>query len=253
ALKGAALAFYLAARPEQPVSRARLITLLWEASDEQEGRNSLSTALSRLRRSLPSVPIVPVGDSLVWRPDAPHAVWTDIAAFLELTRPGASRSDLDRAVALWRGPFLEGFDMRECADWDEWLELERSTWQQRMLDALERAAEAHAADNNWSGALTHARRALAIDPLQERFHRQVMRLHERAGDRAAALAHYRASAQTLAAELGVEPDPTTQRLHRDILSSGHAEPTTDKPPSSHAEPATDRPPSSHAEPATDKP
>jgi DNA-binding SARP family transcriptional activator len=47
----------------------RLIALLWEASDEQEGRNSLSTALSRLRRSLPNVPIHPAGDSLVWRPE----------------------------------------------------------------------------------------------------------------------------------------------------------------------------------------
>jgi DNA-binding SARP family transcriptional activator len=45
--KGAALVFYLAARPEQPVTRTRLIALLWQDSDAQEGRNSLSTALSR--------------------------------------------------------------------------------------------------------------------------------------------------------------------------------------------------------------
>ena len=55
--KGAALAFYLASRPDQPATRTRLVALLWEESDEQEGRNSLSTTLSRLRRSLPSVPI----------------------------------------------------------------------------------------------------------------------------------------------------------------------------------------------------
>ena len=59
--KGAALAYYLAARPEQPVTRTRLISLLWQDSDEQEGRNSLSTALSRLRRTLRHVPIAPVG------------------------------------------------------------------------------------------------------------------------------------------------------------------------------------------------
>ena len=238
--KGAALMFYLAARPDQAVSRPRLIALLWEGSDEQEGRNSLSTALSRLRRALPNAPIVPLGDSLVWRPDPNAGVWTDLAAFVDLTRPGASRGDLDRAVELWRGPFLEGLDLRDCPDWDEWLELERSTWQQRMLDTLERAADAHAADSDWSGALTHARRALAIDPLQERFHRQVMWLHERAGDRAAALAHYRAAAHTLATELGVEPDPTTQRLYREIVSSTHAEATPDRA-STPSRPSPDRP------------
>jgi DNA-binding SARP family transcriptional activator len=217
--KGAALVFYLAARPEQPVTRTRLIALLWQDSDEQEGRNSLSTALSRVRRSLPSVPIVPAGDSLVWRPDAAEEVWTDIATFQELTRPSATRAQLDTAVDLWRGPFLEGFDLRDCSDWDEWLELERAAWQQRMLDALERAAEAHASESDWSGALAHARRALAIDPLQERFHRLVMRLYERAGDRAAALSHYRVAQQTLAQELGVQPDPRTQRLYRDIVAA----------------------------------
>src|SRR5207253_7040088 len=90
AVKGAALLFYLAARPDQPVTRTRLIALLWEDSDEQEGRNSLSTALSRLRRVVPAAPIVAVGDSLVWRADPSSAVWTDIGSFSELTRPGAS-------------------------------------------------------------------------------------------------------------------------------------------------------------------
>jgi DNA-binding SARP family transcriptional activator len=217
--KGAALVFYLAARPEQAVSRTRLIALLWQDSDEQEGRNSLSTTLSRVRRGLSNVPIVAVGDSLVWRPDPADLVWTDVAVFQELTRPSASRDQLDSAVELWRGPFLEGFDLRDCSDWDEWLELERAAWQQRMLDALERAAEAHAGESDWSGALTHARRALAIDPLQERFHRLVMRLYERAGDRAAALSHYRTAQQTLEQELGVQPDPRTQRLYRDILGA----------------------------------
>jgi DNA-binding SARP family transcriptional activator len=226
--KGAALLFYLAARPDQPVTRTHLIALLWEESDEQEGRNSLSTALSRLRRALPNAPIAVVGDSLVFRADPSYPVWTDIGSFSELTRVGASRQDLDSAVELWRGPFLEGFDLRDSTDWDEWLELERSRWQQRMLDALERAAEEHAENKDWSAALAHARRALAIDPLQERFHRLVMRLYERAGDRAAALSHYRGAVQVLQAELGVEPDPTTQRLYREILAGsaeGHLEAT----------------------------
>jgi len=229
AQKGAALAFYLAARADQPVPRSRLIALLWADSDEPEGRNSLSTALSRLRRSLPGVPIAPMGDSLLWRSDAAGQVWTDIGAFAELTRDAAKRRELDQAVDLWRGPFLEGFDLRECSDWDEWLGLERSAWQQRVLDALERAADAHAVEGDWSGGLVHARRALRIDPFQERFHRQVMQLHERAGDRAAALAHYRTASHMLANELGVEPAPATQRLYREVLAASEHEIPTARP------------------------
>ena len=63
--------------------------------------------------------------------------------------------------------------------------------------SAEQAAAAHAGVRDWPGALAHARTALEIDPLQERFHRLVMHLHEQAGDRAAALSHYRTAAQTL--------------------------------------------------------
>src|SRR5262249_33865207 len=218
AQKGAALLFYLASRPDQPIPRPRLISLFWVGSDEQEGRNSLSTALSRLRRGLPNAPVVAVGDTLVWRPDSTSAVWIDSAAFADLSRPGSPPADLDAAVDLWRGPFLDGFDLRDCEEWDAWLEVERSAWQQRVLDTLERAAEAHAAAQRWSIALAHARRALAIDPLQERFHRLVMHTLEQAGDRAAALAQYRMAVHTLSVELGVDPDPATQRLFQQILS-----------------------------------
>lgn len=223
AQKGAALAFYLAARPDQPIARTRLIALLWEDSDEQEGRNSLSTTLSRVRRSIPILPIVPVGDALVWRKDPSSGVWTDLLAFIELTRPGAPRIELDAAVDIWRGPFLEGFDLRDCPQWEDWLEVERAAWQQRILTVLERASEAHMAEADWSGALDHTRRALTIDPLQEHFHRLVMRIYERAGDRAAALSHYRLTADMLRSELDVDPDPATQRLYREILAQASSQ------------------------------
>jgi DNA-binding SARP family transcriptional activator len=87
--KGAALLYYLAARPHEPVARTRLISLLWQDSDEQEGRNSLSTSLSRRRRALPNVPIVASGDALVWR--AQPDTWTDFAEFRHLSRPATSR------------------------------------------------------------------------------------------------------------------------------------------------------------------
>jgi predicted ATPase/DNA-binding SARP family transcriptional activator len=216
------LLYYLAARADEPVARTRLISLLWQDSDEQEGRNSLSTSLSRLRRALPNVPIVASGDTLVWR--AQPDTSTDLAEFRQLSRPGATAPDLAAAAALWRGPFLEGFDLRDCPDWEDWLALERAAWQQHVLDTLERAADAEAAARDWPAALGHARRALAIDPLQERFHRQVMRFSEQAGDRAAALAHYRLTRQRLSDELGVEPDPETQRLYQAILNQASRPP-----------------------------
>ena len=72
---------------------------------------------------------------------------------------------------------------------------ERSTWQQWALDVLERAAEGHAAAQDWHTAIGQARQALGLDPLQERFHRLLMRCLHASGERAAALAHYRSAAR----------------------------------------------------------
>src|SRR5437667_111557 len=87
--------------------------------------------------------------------------------------------------------------------WEESCERER--WQQRWLNVLDQLIEGYAAAGAWTQALDRARRATAADPLQERFHRALMQLHYRAGDRAAALAQYRICRDVLERELGVEP------------------------------------------------
>ena len=220
--KAQALLFFLAAEHDRSFSRGQIITLFWENSSEREGRNSLSTVLSRLRAALPAMPIRTEGDTLAWQ--ALPGVSVDLHEFQNALRaagPGAAsdvaRQQLERAGALYRGPLLDGLSVRDCEGFDEWLRLERERWQQRWLNALEQLIVAYEQAGQWAPAIEWARRACAADPLQERFHRALMRLHARAGDRAAALAQFRACRATLDRELGVEPDPETTALYQAIL------------------------------------
>src|SRR6266508_5928239 len=68
--KAQALLFYLAAEYGRSFSRSQIIALLWEESSEREGRNSLSTVLTRLRQSLPVFPLRAEGDTLAWQADS---------------------------------------------------------------------------------------------------------------------------------------------------------------------------------------
>lgn len=215
AQKALGLLYFLAVQPRQNLSRSRLVALLWEESTEREGRNSLSVALSRLRQSLPTLPVVADATMLCWRPEAD--TWVDANAFSELTTDGATIEELERAVALWRGPFLDGFAIRDSAGYEEWLRLEQESWQERVLEVLDRLVTGYEATGNWNRALAHARRGLVVDPLQEHFHRAVMRVLARVGDRAAAIAQYRACQELLELELGAEPDPETTALHEAIV------------------------------------
>ncbi len=212
AQKAQALLYYLAAHPDRAFSRAHLITLLWEESPDREGRNSLSTVLTRLRHALPLFPIATTGDTLAWQ--ATPDVTVDLATFHALTAPTGqpTLADLERAAALWRGGFLDGFGVRDCDAYEVWLRSEREQWQGRWLHVVGTLVDIYQQSGQWARMLGHARAALVADPLHERFHRAAMTAHALSGDRAAALAHYRACRERLRDDLGAEPDPETTAL-----------------------------------------
>src|SRR5689334_20361532 len=131
--KAQALLFYLAAEAGRGFSRSQIIALLWEDSSEREGRNSLSTVLTRLRQALPIFPVRAEGDTLAWQPSAD--AWVDLHEFqaaAQLSPAGAGAqaqiARLEQAAALYRGTFLDGFGVRDSAAYDEWLRLERERW-----------------------------------------------------------------------------------------------------------------------------
>ena len=63
-----------------------------------------------------------------------------------------------------------------------------------------------------AAALAHARRRVALDPLDEAAQRQLMQMHAWAGDRSAALRQYQACAELLRRELSTTPAPETTAL-----------------------------------------
>ena len=103
--KGLALLGYPAARPAQPVARPRLIALLWEESDDKEGRNNPAPLSRGYDEFCPARPSSP--SAMRWygvRPRQPTSEPTST----RLTRwsvQGATLAQLDAAVALYRGSF----------------------------------------------------------------------------------------------------------------------------------------------------
>src|SRR5207248_6337848 len=87
------------------------------------------------------------------------------------------------------------------------------------LDALSRLASAAEPDGDIAAAIAQTRRRLALDPLHEPTHRELMRLLARSGDRAAALGQYREAVRLLDQELGVAPAAETRAM-RDAIEAG---------------------------------
>ena len=215
-----ALLAYLAMTPDQSHRRESLAGLLWPEYPERSARASLRKALSNLRRVTgdheASPPFLLVTRQTI-RFNADSDQWLDAAEFSTLLATDELVSDtLGRAVALYRGPFLQGFSTPDSAAFEEWLLLTREQLSRQVGETLHDLAHHYQIRGEYQQALSHAWRHVELDPWREDAQRQLMFLLALDGQRSAALAQYEACCQALAAELGVEPEPETMQLCEQI-------------------------------------
>jgi len=210
-----ALLYHLAEREER-TAREALSFLFWPDEPEYRARRHLSSLLSHLRRALPEPNLLITTQEHV----ALHAtrVWTDCRYFRTLTTSTSgqplSLAALSQAVKLYRGPFLAGFSLPGCPEFEVWVSVQRRHWERRYLEALETLIQMQEAQGNLEDAIGHARRYLEVDELAEHIHRDLIRLHATAGDLRAASEQYERCAVLLERELGVSPLPETQAVYQ---------------------------------------
>ena len=123
---------------------------------------------------------------------------------------------LERAVALYRGELLEGFNPG-AADFEDWLMERRGRLRERAVAAVEALLVRQLADEPGPNAVGLALRLVSWDPLRESAQRALMELYARQGRHGAALKQYQICRAALRRELGVEPDAQTEALYRNLL------------------------------------
>jgi DNA-binding SARP family transcriptional activator len=215
----------LAAARGRLIAADRLYEWLWPGSDSASAAVNLRSAISSLRRILEPEAnrasrryILTRSGGYAWNMES--GAWIDVDEFLVLTEPtvtddvvAAKREAerLERAVALYRGDFLE--DEQDLA----WVIMERERLRARYLDALRRLAEVRLERGDPAAAMALAGRGIAVASLSEPLWRVLMLAQARAGDTAGALQSYERYRHLLDHELGAAPSPQTQALHMAIL------------------------------------
>jgi DNA-binding SARP family transcriptional activator/tetratricopeptide (TPR) repeat protein len=197
---------WLALHPgEHP--RGPLAARFWPDVLDSSARASLRSAAWALRRALGAEG----AESLeAGRERLALRCTTDLEEFDRLVAAGA----MEAAAALHRGPLLADLD-------EDWVHEERDRQTARLAAILARLAdEAPTPDL----AVAHARRRLALDPLDEAAARDLMDRLAAAGDRAAALAVHDRLAERLRAQLGLAPSAETRETARRVRSAPPAAP-----------------------------
>jgi tetratricopeptide (TPR) repeat protein len=124
----------------------------------------------------------------------------------------------EEALELYRGDLMAGFHLSDCAEFERWLERERTRLRKRAHDAALAKAELEEKKGNTIGAAHWARWAVAIAPEDEGGVRKLVSLLDRLGDRAGAIHEYEAFARQVREDYDLEPSPETQELASAIRS-----------------------------------
>jgi DNA-binding SARP family transcriptional activator/TolB-like protein len=191
-----ALLALLATARTRAVTREKLIAYLWPEADAERGRRLLSESLYVLRKALGAGALVSEGDSI--RLD-PEFVSCDVPEF----EAAVERGDLESAISVYAGAFLDGFFVKDAPEFERWVESERRRLADCYAKALEQLAEGAEAAQDQPGAVGWWQRLLAHDPYNSRYALRLMQVLAAAGDPANAIQQAEEHASLLERELGV--------------------------------------------------
>ena len=190
-------------------NRHSLAALFWPESPESKALTSLRVALSSLRKS--------VGENL------------EISQYMVGMKQGAriyldvfdletklAQRQIDQAIDIYRGDFLQGFHVQGTIDFEDWQLWEGERIRKILVSALQNAISNEIEFGNYKRGQELILHLLKLDNLNEFAHHQYMLAFTLDGQRNAALTHYKEYKQNLMDELGVEPSWEVKNLYQQI-------------------------------------
>ena len=213
-----ALLARLAPSGAKGVSRDDLLALLWPERELESARHSLDQLLYETRRALGASPAV---GAATLRLD-PEVISCDLADWEAAVR----RADFEAAVALYHGPFLQGFFLNGSATFEQWADAVRSQLTAAYRRTLESLAMSTAAKGKLQESIAWWRQLAAEDRIGSHVALGLMQALAQSGDRAGALEFFRLHERIVRAELDALPDPAVSAYAHSLRSTTVRSPDT---------------------------
>ena len=215
-----ALLALLAPAGERGVTRDKLVGYLWPEHPPEAARHALEQLVYYLRRQ--------VSDELFVGPDplrlSPAAVGVDVLGF----ERALASDETARAIALYKGPFLDGFYLTAGGEFESWAESHRARLAAAHALALKRQAERAREMGQHTAEIECWRTLSVVDPVDARAALGLVRALAAAGDLPGAIRQAKLYAERVWRDLRAPPDPAVsacvEELRRAALE--RAEPRT---------------------------
>jgi DNA-binding SARP family transcriptional activator len=198
------LAYLAISQRRRPTRRAGLAEQLWEEATPARAASNLRSVLWRLPRPRGRQLVVSDATTVQLSQDVDVDLWNAEALVAELCAAGPAPASVGD---------LSGLGADLLPDWhDEWLIVERESYRQKRLHALERSSQHLREAEMFNEALAAGLAAVQCEPLRESAHRRVIEVHLAEGNHAEALRQFHGYRSLLARELGLPPSPAIRRL-----------------------------------------
>lgn len=231
--KHLALLLFMAVERRAQYRRDELVELLWSGLPPAEGRHSLATAASAIRRALGPSALEGSRELLRLRHE-------DLRLDLDRLEAG-DLFETAELPAVDVDTFLSHFEIRDAPAFLHWRDRQHANWLPRIMSALVTLID-HARRTGASRVAGHlADRLLGIDGLSEAGVRAKMESLAFTGDRIAALRVYEEWRTRLHEELGAAPHKLLAEMARRLQRRGLERPVADPAPSIQTDPWRDRP------------
>lgn len=198
-----ALLAVIAAAGSRGITRDRILGILWPDTEEEQARHTLAQTLYLLRR----------GTGRDWlastTPMRLHeGIACDVTAFLD----AVEREDLERAAALYTGPFLDGFYLSGAPQFEVWVEETRTRLHFTVLRVFETLARRAEERCDFRLAVHWWRRLTTMDPYNAVYARGLIEALSAAGDPTGAFGFALEYEGRVRRELETEPDESVREL-----------------------------------------
>ena len=207
--------FYLLCRGTGQM-KEQITAALWPDLSPAKSTSNFHINLYRARRAVfPGIFVLEQGK---YKLNTDLNIWFDVAEFESLLSQAeklprdskARMANLERAVELYKGPFLEEF-------YSEWGEMRRRQLEDKYLKALSLLASSYADKVKYDSAIALLEEFIAIDPYQDEVYCQIMEWHLALGDSASALRTHKRYLDTMVGEMDFAPSARMEELHKLIL------------------------------------
>ena len=202
-------------------TREALSALIWPDYDQVKAFTNLRHTLWEIQKTLGPGWLVADRETIGLHADA--NVWVDVHRFEALLSESQAQSDvshriplLTECVKLYRHHFLTGFNLKNAPTFDAWSMTKADELLHKLTTALTLLTEDYCLLGDGEAAIQSARRLVTFDPLNEFAHRQLMQVYVQVGQHNAALKQYHTLEQRLRKEMGLDPQPETRALYKQI-------------------------------------